>query len=75
MDFSDLKALFDKGASLLTQGREALAGVKDAIADGKAAISATEKDELTALLDAEERETAAAIAGARDAIADYRAGE
>lgn len=74
MNFAQLKALFEKGAGLLSDGRNALTQVRDAISDGTAAISTSEKDELAAMLDNEERETMTSIASARDAIAEYRAG-
>lgn len=74
MDFAAILALAQKGASLLSEGRSAFTQVKDAIADGKAALSTSEQSELTALLAQEETETATAIADARSAIAGYRAG-
>lgn len=74
MDFKDLEALFKKGAALLTEGRDALGQVKAAITDGSAAINATQLSQLQAMLDKEEQETKAAIADARDAIAEYRRG-
>lgn len=57
---------------LIRKGREALAGVTDAVKDGSAALSASDQTELDRLLEAEEAETAASIAAGRDAIAEFR---
>lgn len=74
MDFDALLNLAKKGASLLSQGRQAFEQVKDAVNDGKTAINATQRSELESLLAQEEQETKSAIADARDAIAEYRRG-
>lgn len=74
MDFAAILALAQKGASLFSEGRAAFTQVKSAIADGTAALSTSEHDQLSAMLDKEEEETKAAIADARDAIAEYRRG-
>lgn len=74
MSFDEILALAKKGAGLLSEGRAVLDQVKDSIADSKAAISASEQSQLNAILDQEEQETKAAIASARDAIAEYRRG-
>lgn len=74
MTFEEIQKLVDKGASLLQQGRAVFSQVKSAVADGKTAINAVSMDALLAQLEREEAETKAAVADARDAIAEYRRG-
>lgn len=74
MTFEEIQALVTRGSSLLSQGRAIFTQVRSAIADGKTAINAVSLEDLKQQLEREERETAAAIADARDAIAEYRRG-
>lgn len=74
MTFEEIQALVTRGSSLLSQGRAIFTQVRSAIADGKTAINAVSLEDLKQQLEREEQETAAAIADARDAIAEYRRG-
>lgn len=60
------------GLALITEGRQAIEGIRDAIRDGKQAVDADELDELEALLEQEQAETAAAHQSLKDAIAKAR---
>lgn len=71
MAINYLKAVRD-GIALIKAGREALAEVKDAISDGKAAIDADDAAEMEALLQAERPENRAAFNNLNDAIVAYR---
>lgn len=71
----DISSVISQGLSLLSQGRSMLSQAKSALADGTAVLQPGQTIEgLKAQLEREEQETATAIAGVRDAIADYRAG-
>lgn len=74
MSFEELSDMVERGVGLLRQGREVLAEVRSAVADGKTAINTASVDDLLAQLDREEQETKNAVASARDAIAEYRRG-
>lgn len=58
--------------ALIQQGREALAGVVDAVKDGKAAIDADTLGELDGLLEQERVENRQTNAAIQDAISRYR---
>jgi polyhydroxyalkanoate synthesis regulator phasin len=74
MGFVELLALAKRGQALLSDGRNAMAQVKDAINDGSTALTEKQGDQLRTMLDEEEQETRTAISDARDAIAAYRQG-
>lgn len=64
----DILARAREALALIQQGRTALAGIADAVSDGKAAIDADTKAELDALLEQEREETRAAHRRLDDAI-------
>lgn len=65
----DLLAKAREALALVRQGREALSRVTDAVKDGSAALSATDKAELDRLLAEETRESRAAHDSLEAAIA------
>ena len=72
--FEDISNMLARGVELAKEARGVFAKVKAAVTDGQTAINAASADDLLAQLDREEQETKAAIADARDAIAQFRRG-
>lgn len=64
----DILARAREALALIQKGREALGGIADAVSDGSAAVNATTKAELDALLVQEREETRAAYTKLDDAI-------
>lgn len=65
-----------KGLALIAEGRSALAGVVQAVKDGKAVLEPGQTLEgLQAQLEREENETRSAIGDVRAAITAYRASQ
>lgn len=64
----DILARAREALALIQKGREALGGIADAVSDGSAAVNASTKAELDALLAQEREETGAAYAKLDDAI-------
>jgi uncharacterized protein YkvS len=63
-----------KFIALMQEGREGLAGIVDAVKDGKVAVDATTQAELNSMLEKERAETKEAHDNLQNAINASRAG-